>query len=120
MKFSDFFFELNCNAITQNLNTGLFKVGLGVKMSEHDSGDKDIYSEKGREDLVEDDAIEPWEEGFMRGAEGLGQDAKCGNCGEIFMSTRPIVETEIDGEVMKFCSEECVQEYKKSLQGQQS
>ena len=39
--------------------------------------DKDIYSEEGREDLVEDGEISPAEEGFMEGAEGNGQGAKC-------------------------------------------
>ena len=84
-------------------------------MPEHNSEDQDIYSEKGREDLVEDDAIEPWEEGFMRGAEGLGQEAKCGNCGETFMSTQTVVEIDVNGEVVRFCSVECAEEYKKKL-----
>ena len=85
-------------------------------MPEHNPEDKDIYSAKGREDLVEDDAIEPWEEGFMRGAEGLGQDAKCRKCGELFIGPDTVFETEISGEVMRFCSEECAEKYKKKLE----
>lgn len=75
----------------------------------------DIYSDEGREDLVEDDAIEPWEEGFMRGAEGLGQDAKCRRCGKIFLGPESVMETKVDGELMRFCSEECIEKYKERL-----
>ena len=32
--------------------------------------DEDIYDEDGREELLDDDEIEAWEEGFMAGAEG--------------------------------------------------
>jgi len=77
--------------------------------------EKDIYSDEGREDLVEDDAIEPWEQGFMQGAEGLGQDAKCRRCGKIFMGPDSVLETEVEGEVMRFCSDDCVNKYKERL-----
>ena len=77
--------------------------------------ERDIYSEEGREDLVEDDAIEPWEEGFMRGAAGLGQEAKCRNCGDILTRNDSVVESEIEGELMKFCSEDCAKEYQEKL-----
>jgi hypothetical protein len=30
--------------------------------------DEDVYSEEGRKKLEEDDEIEPWEEGFSKGA----------------------------------------------------
>ncbi|HSU72904.1 MAG TPA: hypothetical protein VLJ21_03585 [Candidatus Binatia bacterium] len=30
--------------------------------------DEDVYTEEGRADLEEDDEIEPWEEGFSKGA----------------------------------------------------
>ena len=39
--------------------------------------DKDVYSEEGREELVESDEISPTEEGFMEGAQGDGQGANC-------------------------------------------
>ena len=81
-------------------------------MPEHDEEEFDIYSDEGRGELVEGDAIEPWEEGFMKGAEGLGQDAKCRHCGKIFMGPDTVVERDIDGETMRFCSEECVEKYK--------
>lgn len=84
-------------------------------MPEHDFEEKDIYSKEGREDLVEDDAIEPWEEGFMRGAEGLGQDAKCRFCGDVFIGADSVFEEEINGEVMRFCSVEHAEKFKEKL-----
>ena len=40
---------------------------------ENEEKGKDVYSEEGREELVDDDEISPEEEGFMEGAEGDGQ-----------------------------------------------
>ena len=31
--------------------------------------DEDVYTEEGRQKLQEDDEIEPWEEGFAKGAQ---------------------------------------------------
>ena len=84
-------------------------------MAEDDdkTGDEEeIYSEKGREKLVEDDEIEPWEEGFMEGADVDGQQAKCRRCGKELTGT-DIIEKEIDGELFWFCSEECLEKYEK-------
>lgn len=75
-----------------------------------EEGEKDIYSEKGREDLVEDDEIEPWEQGFMQGAEGGGQGAKCRKCGKPLID-KEVVEKDIDGENHRFCSEECANKF---------
>ena len=63
--------------------------------------DESIYSEKGRENLVDDDEISPAEEGFMEGAEGDGQGAQCRKGGTILM----------DDEVCRFCCEECADKY---------
>lgn len=82
----------------------------------HHEEESDIYSDEGREELVEDDAIEPWEEGFMKGADGMGKDAKCRNCGKIFMGPDSVVEAEIENKVMRFCSPECVEKYQKKLE----
>ena len=71
--------------------------------------DKDIYSEEGRENLVEDDEISPEEEGFMEGADGDGQGAKCRKCGKVLLDD--IVERKIDGELCRFCSDECSERY---------
>jgi hypothetical protein len=63
----------------------------------------DVYEPEKREDLVEDDEISAEEEGFLEGAEGLGQDAKCRKCGKLLMEANEVVEKEIKGEVIKFC-----------------
>lgn len=73
-------------------------------------GDETIYSEEGREAMVEDDQIEPWEEGFMEGADMDGQHAKCRKCGAKITPANTI-EKEFKGELMWFCSEECLEKY---------
>ena len=72
-----------------------------------------VYSEEGRDSLVEDDEMEPWEQGFMEGAEDDGQGAKCRKCGKVLIGPDSIVEREIDGEVYRFCSEECAEKFEK-------
>lgn len=79
---------------------------------EESEENRDIYSEEGREELVEDDEIEPWEGGFMQGAEGGGQGAKCRKCGKM-LGDKNFVEKEIDGDVLRFCSEDCANKYDK-------
>ncbi len=73
------------------------------------------YSEEGRDSLVEDDAMEPWEQGFMEGAEDDGQGAKCRRCGKVLMGPDSIVEKEIDGTIYRFCSEECAEKFEQDL-----
>ncbi|MBU0628921.1 MAG: hypothetical protein KKC75_07050 [Nanoarchaeota archaeon] len=73
--------------------------------------DKDIYSEEGREELVDNDEISPGEEGFMEGAEGDGQGAKCRKCGKILGDD--LVEKRVGKELCRFCSDECAEEYDK-------
>lgn len=76
---------------------------------------EDIYDEEDREQLVEDDEIEPWEEGFMKGAEGGGQDAKCRTCGKVLMGPEDIVEKKIKGHILRFCSELCGDSFEDKL-----
>ena len=71
--------------------------------------DKDIYSEEGRENLVESDEISPSEEGFMEGADGDGQGAKCRKCGKILMDN--FIEKKTGDEICRFCSDECAEKY---------
>ena len=74
------------------------------------NADEDVYSEEGRQNLVEDGEMEAWEEGFMEGADMDGQKGKCANCGSVLFrgSTH---EKEINGEDKFFCSVKCVEEY---------
>lgn len=73
--------------------------------------EEDIYSEEGRESLVEDDEITPAEEGFMEGAHDDGQGAKCRKCGKPLLDD--FVETEINGEICRFCSDNCLKKFEK-------
>ncbi|MEA3430147.1 MAG: hypothetical protein U9R08_02650 [Nanoarchaeota archaeon] len=78
-----------------------------------ETGEKneDVYTEEGRENLVEDGEISAEEEGFMQGAEGKGQLAKCDTCSKILEEN--IIEKEIDGEMYRFCSDKCAEEFSK-------
>jgi hypothetical protein len=71
--------------------------------------DKDIYSEEGREEQVDDDEISPREEGFMEGAHDGGQGAKCRKCGNILMDK--FIERKVGEEIYRFCSDECADKY---------
>jgi len=80
-------------------------------VDDEETEEPDVYESEGRENLVEDDEMSAEEEGFLQGAEGLGQDAKCRKCGKILMEADDVIEKEIKGEVLRFCSEECEQQY---------
>ncbi|MBI2138627.1 hypothetical protein HYU13_03500 [Candidatus Woesearchaeota archaeon] len=72
--------------------------------------DDSIESGEGREELLDDDEISPEEQGFMEGAEGDGQGAKCRTCGKV-IARDDFFERSIDGEIYRFCSEECSENY---------
>ena len=72
---------------------------------EHD----DVYSEEGREDLVDGDEISPAEEGFMEGAHNGGQGAKCRKCGKVL--TDDFIERRKGEDIFRFCSEGCSEGY---------
>ena len=64
---------------------------------------EDIDTEEGRELMVEEDEIEPWEAGFAEGASEEGQLAKDALTGEPLIGTR-VVEKEIEGKLYRFSS----------------
>jgi hypothetical protein len=73
--------------------------------------DEEVYTESGRDALVEDDEIETWEEGFMEGAEGRGQAASCARCGKLLGQGKgKIFQMKINGKKMLFCSREHAEE----------
>ena len=80
---------------------------------ERNTSEEGIYSEEGREDMLENDEIDAFEEGFMKGAEMDGQSAKCRKCGRILIKREEIVERNIDDKDIWFCSEECAEKYEK-------
>ena len=75
--------------------------------------EEDVYDETGREKLTEDAEIEPREEGFAEGYEERGELSKCANC-RTPLSESSTIEREINGELVWFCSDKCVEEYLKT------
>jgi len=74
--------------------------------------DEDIYDEKGRIMLEEDDEIKPWEEGFAAGAFGMGQLGKDALTGEPLMGVDTVIEMELNGKVYRFVSEKNALKFK--------
>ncbi|MBS3164814.1 hypothetical protein J4439_05275 [Candidatus Woesearchaeota archaeon] len=77
--------------------------------------DEDIYEETGREELLDDDEIEAWEEGFMAGAEGEGQGGKCKQCGKA-LTPDETIEHKVGDHILKFCSDLCAEAYEEELE----
>jgi len=70
--------------------------------------EENVYSEEGREKLEEDSEISPTESAFMEGAEHKGEQGMCAHCRKVLDQEKDtIVEKEIKGRVLWFCSEEC-------------
>ncbi|MEK6939911.1 MAG: hypothetical protein AABX31_04235 [Nanoarchaeota archaeon] len=67
--------------------------------------DEDIYTEEGRKKLEENDEIEPWEEGVMEGAAGIGQLGKDAFSGKAITDADEVIEMELDGKLYRFISE---------------
>lgn len=88
------------------------------KSLEMETGEKeeDVYDDAGRDKLMEDDEITPEEDAFLEGYEDKGHLAKCEECGKLLEDVdnkEGIVEREFDGELRRFCSEECAEKYAK-------
>lgn len=84
-----------------------------AKDDDEDS-EEEIYSEEGREELLDADEISPEEEGFMEGAEGRGDQNCCAECGELLGEKETdLYEREFDGEIKWFCCEEHAENYAK-------
>ncbi len=79
---------------------------------EHGDRDEDPLTAEGREKLVEDDEMEPWEAGFAQGASMEGQLGKDALTGELLMDAEDIVEIEIDGQTYRFNSEENAEKFR--------
>jgi len=83
------------------------------KEVDFETGNKeaDVYSDEGLESLQEDDEISPEEEGFMEGERHGDKNAKCAKCEKIFDETDNVFEREVNGQILKFCSQKCDEEY---------
>ena len=84
---------------------------MKMKLGEED---EDIYSTEGQEEEVEDDEIEPWEAGFMKGASGAGQLGKDALTGKALVG-RNIVEVQIAGKLYRFMSDANATKFKEKL-----
>jgi hypothetical protein len=73
-------------------------------------GNDDVYSENVRENMVEDGEMTAAEEGFLEGASGGGQGAKCRKCGKV-LSDDFIERRSDDNEILRFCCDECCDKY---------
>ena len=78
--------------------------------------EESVYESEEREKLLEDDEISAEEQGFMEGAEELGQKAKCANCGKALVNEDEIIEKEYEGETKLFDSDDCVLKYEEKLE----
>jgi hypothetical protein len=79
---------------------------LQAKMSSG-SAETDVYSGEGREEMMEEDELAGWEEGFSEG-ETNNELAHCAQCGEVIgQNASRIVESESDHTKYVFCSALC-------------
>lgn len=74
--------------------------------------DADVYTEEGREELVEEGVIDDVEEGFVEGYEHGEHQVACQNCGKMLLDEN-FVEEEFDKDIYRFCNDSCVEEYHK-------
>ncbi|MFC1741384.1 hypothetical protein ACFL3V_02525 [Nanoarchaeota archaeon] len=81
--------------------------------------DEEVYTEAGREKLVEDGEMSPEEAGFMEGAEDDGEQGKCQNCGAAMLDAENTFETKIEGKTYWFCSEHCLEKFKEKKLGKE-
>lgn len=81
-------------------------------MHDDDREGEGIYTEEGREELIEDeDEITDVDEGFMKGYEEEEKMSECCQCGKVLGGE--VVEEEFDGDVLRFCSSKCASEYER-------
>ena len=67
----------------------------------------DVYTEEGREELVESGEIKAWEEGFSEG-ETNPERAHCAQCGKLLDQDKSkVIEKERDHTKYLFCSTVC-------------
>jgi len=88
---------------------------LEEKKDLEEDDDEDVYTHAGHEKLQEDDEIEPWEEGFMEGAEEGGQLSKDALTGEPLMGEEDVVEMELEGKMYRFTSLANAEKFRKKM-----
>tara|TARA_Y100000310_G_C20011147_1_gene502998 strand:- start:10 stop:384 length:375 start_codon:yes stop_codon:yes gene_type:complete len=103
----DEFYAAEEQGILPNLNKDQLKDE--ITEGEHEA---DPLTSEGREALVENDEMEPWEAGFAEGASHEGQLSKDALTGEPLMEVDDVVEAEINGRIYRFASEENAQKFR--------
>ena len=73
--------------------------------------DEETYSGEGKKELQDEDELTDVDEGLMQGYEEGEKLAKCSYCKKVIEAD--FVETEIDGEIYRFCSDDHVEKFKK-------
>lgn len=76
---------------------------------------EEVYDQDSRDQMVEDDEIDPMEEGFMEGYEGRGNLSKCEECSQPLDEDDDIIERKFKDELIWFCSEDCAEKYMQDL-----
>ena len=83
----------------------------GIRERNEDNENVGIYSEKGREDLMEnEDEITDVDEGFMKGYNQSTESMKCAGCKKI-LDGPEVIEKEFNEKNYKFCSQHCLTEF---------
>ena len=72
----------------------------------------DIYEEKERDEMEEEDQISPTEEAFMEGYDEEDKVAECSKCKKPLLEMKGTIEKEYKGQHYRFCSEKCAKTYK--------
>lgn len=79
------------------------------EFSSKDEEKENIYTDKGAEEQLESDEITGAEAGFMEGHE-RPKLVECKSCGNQ-IDLEKVVEKEINGETMWFCSKKCAEHF---------
>ncbi len=85
------------------------------EMLDEEELNQDIYEDETREDLEENDEIQPWEEGFMEGAAKAGQLGKDALDGKP-LKARGVTEVKINNQLYRFNSETNAKKFKEKAQ----
>ncbi len=81
------------------------------KKREEEAPDENIYNKEEREDQLDDSEITPAEAGFMEGYEDT-KWVECNACKKQ-IDLAHIVEREINGKMVSFCSLKCAETFEK-------
>lgn len=74
--------------------------------------EEDVYTEEGRQELLDADEISDTEEGVAEGFEHGDVKVNCNQCGAV-LTDENTFEREINGEFYQFCSIKCAEQYTK-------